>query len=244
MPAGQVVATQPSRSGVSVVAIVIAAVLILAGLGVILYVLLSSRKSANTAGNQGGQSGHRSSGKGTMRVDVRPPQVQPGPYPGVPPRSQGGPQVPGQPDASDTLKYRRMGHIAHNDTMNVQGSGRQMVREIPIEPQPRPTASISAVSLLTMPDQNGRYGVYTARISGQIVIGTDEGCDIRLTGDPSVSRRHALIIRSGDQLILADLNATNGTWIGGDLLKSGSRAPLYDGAQVTFGQTTLFVRYQ
>lgn len=46
-----------------------------------------------------------------------------------------------------------------------------------------------------------------------IYIGARRGVDVSLT-DPTVSRRHAQIVRTSDSVMLRDLNSTNGTFIG------------------------------
>lgn len=49
---------------------------------------------------------------------------------------------------------------------------------------------------------------------GSTLIGRDEGMDFQLH-DPSVSRRHALIERSGGAYIIRDLGSSNGTFVNG-----------------------------
>lgn len=46
------------------------------------------------------------------------------------------------------------------------------------------------------------------------VIGRDPSCDLSL-GDPTVSRRHAVLRRGHDGWMLADLESTNGTFLNG-----------------------------
>ncbi|MDA8334609.1 MAG: DUF3662 and FHA domain-containing protein [Peptococcaceae bacterium] len=68
-----------------------------------------------------------------------------------------------------------------------------------------------------------------------VVIGRDRGCDFVLT-DPSVSRRHAGVKVSGEEYVLADLNSTNGVYVGG--LRTARRV-LADGDTVTLGNTVI-----
>jgi hypothetical protein len=46
------------------------------------------------------------------------------------------------------------------------------------------------------------------------VVGRSRSADLVLGAD-SVSRRHAQLVRRGDEYLLTDLGSTNGTWIGG-----------------------------
>lgn len=47
-----------------------------------------------------------------------------------------------------------------------------------------------------------------------LVIGRDPGCDVVLN-DPNVSRRHAQVALIGEDLVVTDLNSTNGTTLNG-----------------------------
>jgi hypothetical protein len=64
------------------------------------------------------------------------------------------------------------------------------------------------------------------------LIGRDNGVDI-LVEDFRVSRRHAVIERSGGRLTLADVGSTNGTWLNGERLTGV--AELRDGDRVRLG---------
>jgi hypothetical protein len=50
--------------------------------------------------------------------------------------------------------------------------------------------------------------------SRPVLIGRARGCDLVLADD-SVSRRHAMVVREGDRIILTDLGSTNGTFVNG-----------------------------
>jgi FHA domain/Domain of unknown function (DUF1707) len=51
------------------------------------------------------------------------------------------------------------------------------------------------------------------KASPRLVVGRSRSCEF-VVRDPTVSRRHALMLRSGHIWLLTDLNSTNGTWIG------------------------------
>ena len=70
-----------------------------------------------------------------------------------------------------------------------------------------------------------------------VVIGRDPECDLFLN-NMTVSRRHAIIEKEDDKLVLKDLGSLNGTWIDG---KISDRAELYDGTLIQIG--TFSMRY-
>lgn len=67
--------------------------------------------------------------------------------------------------------------------------------------------------------------------------------DIDLDSDDpeaKVSRRHARIVRRGDQYVIEDMGSTNGTFINrGRRLLPGDRHPLHDGDEIIVGKTFL-----
>ena len=61
---------------------------------------------------------------------------------------------------------------------------------------------------------NGR-GTHTDRRRDLTVIGRREFCDVHMPDDPSLSKRHAVIVRTDGLLIVRDLASTNGTKVNG-----------------------------
>lgn len=63
---------------------------------------------------------------------------------------------------------------------------------------------------------------------GRAIIGRDPGCEVVITGDPRVSRRHAVVHQSQDGYWLEDSRSRNGTFLEGQrvsvkvMLKPGS----------------------
>ena len=90
------------------------------------------------------------------------------------------------------------------------------------------------------PAGEGGRGALTRRIwplrTALLTIGRDEGCDLRLT-DPSVSRRHAQIVRQPGGYFVADLQSSNGTLLNGEPLTAP--AALAAGDVLTVGVFTL-----
>jgi pSer/pThr/pTyr-binding forkhead associated (FHA) protein len=70
-------------------------------------------------------------------------------------------------------------------------------------------------------------------VTGNIVrIGRSLNADIRFE-DPTVSRRHALILRQGDEVRVVDDRSRNGVYIGGEQVSS---SVLADGDELTIGR--------
>ena len=72
-------------------------------------------------------------------------------------------------------------------------------------------------------------------------IGSAEGVNQLTIPDKTVSREHAVILEKlyeqGEEgYILRDLDSTNGTWIDGKRMKSGSQKDLRDGATIYFAK--------
>ena len=99
--------------------------------------------------------------------------------------------------------------------------------------QPCPPASSSTVALTQ----------HTALI-GRSSQSRDIHPEIALDGDTGVSRRHAQLVRNGDDLALIDLSSTNGTYLvpagsnptdETEAIEPGLSTPLHDGDRVYLG---------
>ncbi len=97
-------------------------------------------------------------------------------------------------------------------------------------------------------ERGGRIGKEFAVAGGETNIGrwdADGGIfpDVDLDQDDpeaKVSRRHARIIREGQQFFIEDLGSTNGTFINrGRRLLPGNRHPLNNGDEIIVGKTFL-----
>lgn len=75
-------------------------------------------------------------------------------------------------------------------------------------------------------------------ISGdRVVVGRQEGCDVRLD-DVAVSRAHATLQRSGGQTVVSDNGSSNGTTVNGERVGPAGRA-LRHGDVVRFGNVEM-----
>jgi hypothetical protein len=89
---------------------------------------------------------------------------------------------------------------------------------------------LPAVVVKTGPEAGRRV-----EVGGEVVIGRQDA-DLVLA-DPEVSRRHAVLRRSGESVLLEDLDSTNGTFVNGERI----RKPIAVGPsdQVRVGRITL-----
>ncbi len=76
--------------------------------------------------------------------------------------------------------------------------------------------------------------------SNQLVIGRGEICDICLQ-DSSISRRHAVITRTGRRLMISDRASTNGTYVNGVKI---AQHELADGDRIKMGNTVLIFKVE
>ena len=62
-------------------------------------------------------------------------------------------------------------------------------------------------------------------------LGRSPSSDVKLD-DPTVSRRHALVVLRGDEVVVLDDRSMNGTWVNGERVRE---SPLSDGDVVELG---------
>jgi hypothetical protein len=70
------------------------------------------------------------------------------------------------------------------------------------------------------------------------VIGRGSSCDIVLT-ESAISRKHARIVRQGDQFFIHDLDSTNGTFVDGEMVDPSQGTLLKYGSVISIGETSL-----
>jgi len=67
--------------------------------------------------------------------------------------------------------------------------------------------------------------------TASVVIGQDETCDIVITSNTFISRKHCEITFADEKIYLADLGSTNGTYIMAD----GDWTPVKDAVEISVG---------
>src|SRR5580765_2221964 len=98
-------------------------------------------------------------------------------------------------------------------------SERELSTDLQARPeQPRDsTGHTFVVEVIDGPDAGARLDL-TSSDPSRVLIGTSPVCELRLT-DRLVSRRHSALEPTGEFLRLTDLSSTNGTRIGGLLIR-------------------------
>lgn len=86
--------------------------------------------------------------------------------------------------------------------------------------------------VLELVDQNSNIKKVTVR--HDIVIGRGADCNLRLSA-PQVSRRHCFLRITGEGAFVSDLDSSNGTFLNGTKLTSGTRVELQHGATLSVG---------
>lgn len=69
---------------------------------------------------------------------------------------------------------------------------------------------------------------------GANTVGRELDCDVSITHDPSVSRRHAAIVVGQSGVTVRDLGSTNGTFLQGQTVTT--ETPVNTGAEIVFGR--------
>ncbi|MCH7944530.1 MAG: FHA domain-containing protein [Armatimonadetes bacterium] len=72
---------------------------------------------------------------------------------------------------------------------------------------------------------------------GVNVVGRELGCDVALTWEQSVSRRHAELVVDQGTVTVRDLGSTNGTFVGGQRITGAT--PVASGTEITFGRSVM-----
>jgi FHA domain len=113
---------------------------------------------------------------------------------------------------------------------------RQLVRNAPICDRCGTTArGASPTFELILPDER------RISLAGHLDIGRAATCAIALD-DPSVSRRHAMLVVEGPVATIEDLGSSHGTWVHGERITGA--LPLVDGMRIRLGDSELRVERQ
>jgi pSer/pThr/pTyr-binding forkhead associated (FHA) protein len=78
-------------------------------------------------------------------------------------------------------------------------------------PGPLPAGAWGVLAIVGGPSQPARYPL----VGAETLIGRESYCAIQLPGDPTVSRRHAVVRNDGRQITVMDAGSTHGTYLNG-----------------------------
>src|SRR5260221_9148547 len=84
---------------------------------------------------------------------------------------------------------------------------------------------------------SGKYqgGEFPLRMDREIIVGRSSDLDMVLVED-MVSRKHAKILASADEILIEDLGSTNGTFVNGEKVK---QARLKEGDRILIGTSII-----
>lgn len=103
--------------------------------------------------------------------------------------------------------------------------------------QLRPTRLLDDGRLITLTDESDGGRCYRIMLKGIMSIGRG-GCDVVITGDDALSKRHCELYENGDDVYVRDLSSANGTKINHVKISNESLA---DGDRLTIGARTYIV---
>lgn len=111
-----------------------------------------------------------------------------------------------------------------------QGNGADTIWKRPKEPV---TSDFYSIYICLCREDTGEC--CDAYLTDELVVGREACGDTQglLLNDPTVSKRHCLIYRKGDQVMLQDLDSTNHTFVNGFLVKGA--VPVSHGDRIRMG---------
>lgn len=92
------------------------------------------------------------------------------------------------------------------------------------------------MSALRLVITEGSHAGRDFQVSGSLSVGRDAAAGI-VIDDDEVSRRHAVVTRDGDELVVRDLGSTNGIWVNEERVSQERRMRVGD--RVRIGSTVL-----
>jgi hypothetical protein len=105
---------------------------------------------------------------------------------------------------------------------------------------PSPVPPVAASTLVASPRLVSEGGERIDIPDGELPVGRDEPLGGGIQGETTVSRRHAVLVRTADRVAVRDEGSTNGTFVNG--VRIEAETPLRPGDQVQFGSVRL--RYE
>ncbi len=103
----------------------------------------------------------------------------------------------------------------------------------PIGMAPMATASsvATAIALTGEPRIVSDTGDAMPLPDGETIVGRDVGLGLSLVGESTVSRKHAKLVKNGNEVTVTDLGSTNGTYVNGVKISAPTRLQPRDAVQ-------------
>lgn len=110
----------------------------------------------------------------------------------------------------------------------------------PVQPAPAPAPTVWRATLVRL--ATGEE--YPLPVGRQVRLGRGSACDIRLLGNPRLSRVHAALVCDGQGVQVTDLGAANGVWANGARLLPQQTALLQAGQPLRLATEEFLVRIE
>jgi hypothetical protein len=102
--------------------------------------------------------------------------------------------------------------------------------------------TIFVIARGTLYVRSGAQKGLAKEIVDSVTLGSYDGCEIYLPGDPAIGKKHARIYRQGGRFLIEDLGSPSGTFVDGSSVSPGSSVEIQKGAAVRLGNTVLELR--
>ena len=99
--------------------------------------------------------------------------------------------------------------------------------------------TIFVVARGTLYVRSGARKGLAKEIIDAVTLGSYDGCEVYLPGDPAIEKKHARIYRKGGQFFIEDLGSGSGTYVNGAGVVPGSALEIKKGAKVRLGSTVI-----
>ena len=97
--------------------------------------------------------------------------------------------------------------------------------------------TIFVVARGTLYVRSGARKGLAKEIIDAVILGSYDGCDVYLPGDPAIEKKHARIYRKEGRFFIEDLGSRSGTYVNSTRVPPGSAVEIKKGAKVRLGST-------
>lgn len=87
--------------------------------------------------------------------------------------------------------------------------------------------------------RSGKKEGLAKEIVDGVTLGSYDGCDVYLPGDPAIAQKHARIYRKDGQFYIQDLNTGSSTYVNGTQVAPGATVQIPKGSKIRLGNTVV-----